>query len=180
MTRPKALFLDRDGVINYDKKYVYRIDDFEFRPEIFEVLHKAQSLNYLSIIVTNQAGIGRGYYSENDFQILNDWMKREFAKKGIRIQAVYFCPYHPEHGIGKYKKDSNFRKPGTGMILQAAKEYDLDLKNSVLVGDKPSDIEAGRNAAIGKTILVKSDYTINANGLADHFIDSPIEICNFL
>jgi D-glycero-D-manno-heptose 1,7-bisphosphate phosphatase len=100
-------------------------------------------------VVTNQAGIGRGYYTEADFHLLTDWMCEQFAKQGAHIDGVYYCPFHPEYGVGEYLKDSDCRKPAPGMLLQAAREHDIDLKHSVLVGDKPSDIEAGQRAGVG-------------------------------
>ena len=102
----KALFLDRDGVINVDKNYVWRIEDFEFLPDIFELCRAAQTVGLLPIIVTNQAGIGRGYYTEQDFQTLTEWMLAEFSAQGIGIGRVYHCPYHPTEGIGAYRRDS--------------------------------------------------------------------------
>ena len=153
----KALFLDRDGVINEEKNYVHRVEDFEFMDGIFELLAHAQSLNYLLIVITNQAGIARGYYTERDFHKLNDWMVDQFKEKGVHINQVYFCPFHPTHGLDEYKKESEFRKPGPGMILQAQKELNVNLPQSVLIGDKESDIEAGLKAGVGKTILLKSD-----------------------
>ncbi len=108
------------------------------------------------IIITNQAGIGRGYYSEEDFCILNEWMLTQFANKGVHISKVYYSPFHPEHGIGKYKRESFYRKPNSGMILQAQKEFDIDLAKSILVGDKESDIEAGINAGVKVNVLVSN------------------------
>lgn len=153
----KAFFLDRDGVINVEKDYVHRIEDFDFMDGIFDLLEVAQEQNYLLVVITNQAGIARGYYTEEDFHQLNTWMLDQFKEKGIHISKVYFCPFHPVHGSGKYKVDSEFRKPGPGMILQAEKELDIDLSRSLLLGDKESDIEAGRRAGIKKNILLKSD-----------------------
>ncbi|WP_017733575.1 D-glycero-alpha-D-manno-heptose-1,7-bisphosphate 7-phosphatase [Nafulsella turpanensis] len=153
----KALFLDRDGIINVEKNYVHRIEDFEFMDGIFDLLSTAQEQGYLLVVITNQAGIARGYYTEEDFQELNNWMLQAFAEKGITIQKVYFCPFHPVHGKGKYKVDSEFRKPGPGMILQAQKELEIDLSHSLLLGDKESDIEAGIKAGIGQNVLLKSD-----------------------
>lgn len=149
----KALFLDRDGVINVEKNYVHKIEDFEFIDGIFELTKSFQKMGYLIIVITNQAGIGRGYYSEKDFHILNDWMIEQFEKKGIRITEVYYCPFHPTHGIGKYKKDSFDRKPNPGMILKARDMYNINLCESFLIGDKESDIQAGKNAGIENTVL---------------------------
>lgn len=151
--RRRALFLDRDGVINVDYAYVSKKEDFEFNEGIFELCWEAKSRGYFIVVVTNQAGIARGYYSEYDFQKLTDWMKGVFDSKGCQIDAVYFCPYHPEHGLGVYKKDSNLRKPKPGMILRAAIDFNIDLGESLLIGDKLTDIQAGLSAGIGNNLL---------------------------
>lgn len=169
----KALFLDRDGVINIDKNYVYKSSDFEFVDGIVEVLKFFQDKGYLIIVITNQAGIGRGYYSEDDFQILTSWMLKQLKEKGIFISKVYYCPFHPTHGIGHYKKDSFNRKPNPGMILDAEKEFNLDLKESILIGDKESDIIAGKKAGIGCSVLLNKEIV---NSKADFIIDSIIKL----
>jgi D-glycero-D-manno-heptose 1,7-bisphosphate phosphatase len=145
----RALFLDRDGVINVEKNYVWRIEDFEFTPGIFDLCAIAQRNGLVPIVVTNQAGIGRGYYTERDFQRLTEWMLDRFTEQGIRIGRVYHCPFHPAEGIGAYRCESYDRKPNPGMILRAKAEFQLDLSASVLVGDKESDIAAGRAAGVG-------------------------------
>ena len=155
LSERRALFLDRDGVINVDQGYVSRSDNFEFIEGIFDLCRRAKSLGYLILVVTNQAGIGRGYYSEQDFLELTKWMSGVFRDRGAPIDKVYFCPCHAEHGIGIYKVDSFFRKPAPGMILQAAKEFDIDLSQSVLVGDKDSDIQAGIAAGVGRNLLYR-------------------------
>jgi len=139
----KALFLDRDGVINIEKNYLYKIDDFEFIDGIFELCKHFQELGYLIFVVTNQSGIARKYYSEDDFLKLTKWMLTAFKEHGIDIMKVYFCPHHPE-----ISGECHCRKPNPGMILDAAKEFDVDLSQSLLVGDKERDIEAGLNAGI--------------------------------
>jgi D-glycero-D-manno-heptose 1,7-bisphosphate phosphatase len=148
-----ALFLDRDGVVNVDHDYVYRPEDFEFIEGIFNLSRAAQRQGYLLIVITNQAGIGRGYYSEADFEALTAWMIERFNEEGVGIDGVYHCPFHPEHGIGPYKADVPCRKPNPGMILQAATEHGIDLAHSVLVGDKVTDIEAGLAAGVGRRFL---------------------------
>ena len=157
--RSKALFLDRDGVINIDRKYVWRIDDFEFLPGIVELCHIAQAVGLLPIVVTNQAGIGRGYYTEQDFLRLTEWMLGEFRGQGIRIGRVYHCPYHPTEAIGQYRRESPDRKPNPGMILKAKEDFALDLSRSVLVGDKDSDIAAGRAAGVAYNLKLLHDET---------------------
>lgn len=143
-----ALFLDRDGVINIDKNYVHRIEDFEFIEGIFELGRTANRLGLKVVVITNQAGIGRGYYDEQQFHHLTDWMLAQFAERGVSISKVYFCPYHPIAGIGEYRQDSYDRKPNPGMILAAQRDLDIDLDASVLVGDKETDLQAGRAAGI--------------------------------
>lgn len=167
------MFLDRDGVINVEKNYLYKREEFEFIDGVFEALRDMQARGYLLIVVTNQAGIGRGYYTEADFQTLTEWMFEQFAQQGVRIDGVYHSPYHPEHGIGRYRKESDCRKPNPGMILQAADEHQIDLSRSILVGDKESDIEAGQRAGVGTTVLVRSGHSIDeAHTRADVVLDS--------
>jgi D-glycero-D-manno-heptose 1,7-bisphosphate phosphatase len=181
MKKNKAIFLDRDGVINVEKNYVYSIEDFEFIDGIFETLKYFQSQGYLLIIITNQAGIGRGYYSEEDFNILTEWMIEEFKKRDIIIDKVYFCPYHPEHGIGKYKFDSYDRKPNPGMILKAVEEKGIDLTKSILIGDKYTDILAGEKAGIPVNILMESQNTnVNFNKNKYNIINKLVEAKRFI
>jgi D-glycero-D-manno-heptose 1,7-bisphosphate phosphatase len=149
MSKIKAAFLDRDGVINIDKNYVYKIEDFEFKDGIFELLKLLQSKGFTLFVVTNQSGIGRGYYTLQDFKKLTEYMLNELKKKGIEIKEVAFCPHHPD-------ENCECRKPKPGMILNLSKKYNIDLKNSILIGDKQSDIEAGKNAGVGKTYLVEN------------------------
>lgn len=152
-TKHPALFLDRDGVVNVDRGYVSRIDDFEFIEGIFELCREAKRRGYLIFIVTNQAGIARGYYSEQNFLELTAWMESIFLSEGIGIDKVYFSPYHPDYGIGGYKKDTDCRKPKPGMILNAVSEFNIDVSNSVLVGDKATDIAAALAAGIRTRLL---------------------------
>lgn len=161
MKRP-ALFLDRDGVINVDHGYVHAPEQFEFIDGIFEVVASANRAGYLVIVVTNQAGIGRGYYTEAAFHALTEWMKAKFAERGGTIDAVYFSPYHPEHGLGPYQKETDCRKPGPGMLLQAERDLDIDMPRSILIGDKPSDLAAGRAARVGT--LLHLDGAANGEG----------------
>lgn len=151
--KKRALFLDRDGVINEDRGYVHRPEDIEFLDGIFELVAEAKRVGYLVVIATNQSGIGRGYYTEADFHALTEWMKLQFIECGGQIDAVYFCPYHPVDGIGEYRIDSDCRKPAPGMFLKAQRELDIDMKSSVLIGDRPSDMQAGLAAGIGTCLM---------------------------
>ncbi|NOT85672.1 MAG: HAD family hydrolase [Methylococcaceae bacterium] len=148
-----ALFLDRDGVINIDHGYVYLPEQVEFVAGIFDLCLKAIECGYLVFVVTNQAGIGRGYYTEQQFDDFTEWMCEQFLLRGIKIAQVYFCPFHPDYGLGQYKRESFYRKPQPGMILQAAREHEVDLSSSLLVGDKESDMQAGLAAGVGCNIL---------------------------
>lgn len=162
-TNNKAVFLDRDGVINIDKFYVYKIEEFEFKPGIFSLLSYFQELQYKIIIITNQSGIGRGEYTEEDFHKLTNWMLDQFSQNGVTINKVYYSPYHKEFGRGEYKKDSFLRKPNPGMILLAQEEFHLDLSRCLLIGDKETDIQAGINAGIPINILITSEQNPKTN-----------------
>jgi D-glycero-D-manno-heptose 1,7-bisphosphate phosphatase len=149
VSRNRALFLDRDGVINHHLGYTFTVDNFVFIDGIFEFCHAALQAGYLLIVVTNQAGIGRGYFTEQDFLTLTEWMLGRFEEKGLKITDVFYCPYHPEFGVGKYKKDSFDRKPNPGMLLRAAEKHGLDLEHSIMIGDKDSDMQAASKAGVG-------------------------------
>ncbi len=159
MGRPgrRALFLDRDGVINVEKNYVHRIEDFEFLPGIFELTATARDLGFALVVVTNQAGIGRGYYTEADYRQLTDWMLGVFRERGIPMDGVYHCPYHPTAGIGEYRRESFDRKPNPGMILRARDDLGLNLAASILIGDKDTDMAAGRAAGVGHLLLLQTE-----------------------
>jgi D-glycero-D-manno-heptose 1,7-bisphosphate phosphatase len=144
----KALFLDRDGVINIDSGYVYQQEKFIFINGIFELVKKANVRHYKVIIVTNQAGIGRGFYTEKDFWDLMNWVKDEFTKHDAIIDDIYFCPHHPEFGLVEYKQDSYDRKPNPGMFLKAQKKHNLDMSKSIMIGDKDVDMIAAMRAGI--------------------------------
>lgn len=143
----KAIFLDRDGVINVDKAYVYKVEDFEFCNGIFEALSHFQKLGYLLIIVTNQSGIGRGYYREEDFQTLSTWMRKQLLEAHITLDAIYHCPHAPE-------ANCECRKPKSGMFEEAMKAFDIDVKTSWMIGDKKSDMDAALGVGIENTIFL--------------------------
>lgn len=139
----KALFIDRDGVINIDRVHVYRREDFEFTCGIFDLCKRYSDAGYLIIIITNQAGIAKGLYTENDFNGLMEWVAQRFYSNGIVIDRVYHCPHHPD-----YTGECSCRKPSPGMLVQAASDYSLCMNDCILIGDSDSDIEAGRRAGI--------------------------------
>lgn len=153
MNNGKALFLDRDGTINIEKGYISSIEDFEFHPHIFELAREYQGNDFLIIVITNQSGIARGFYSEADFNALSEWMINQFKIKGIKIEKIYHCPHHPE-----FTGECNCRKPKPGMILQAIDEFGLNPSDCVLIGDKKSDVLAGKNAGIGKNLLIQDIF----------------------
>ncbi len=153
----RAAFLDRDGVINADHGYVHRIEDFEFLPGVFEAVAELARLGLEAVVVTNQAGIGRGMYTEADFAALTDWMCARFAAQGAPIAAVYHCPHHPTLAQGALRIACDCRKPAPGMLLQAARELGVDLPASVFFGDKCDDMRAGRAAGVGTKVLLGKD-----------------------
>lgn len=156
MMRPAA-FLDRDGVINVDRDYVYRIEDFEFIPGVFEGAAKLQSLGFALVVVTNQSGIGRGLYTEDDLRALNRWMCGQFEQRGIRIDGVFHCPHHPTDARGPYRRVCDCRKPAPGLLLRAARECDLDLTRSAMFGDRESDLESAAAARVPLRFLLGID-----------------------
>lgn len=153
----KAAFLDRDGVINIDHAYVSRPEDFDLIGGVLEAARKLYDAGFSLIVVTNQSGIGRGYYTVEDFEALNIHMCRLFEEAGAPIEGIYFCPHHPEKAIGPYRVACTCRKPQPGMILRAAQELCVDLTQSILFGDKESDMQAAKAAGVPRRILLGTD-----------------------
>lgn len=165
----KALFLDRDGTVNVEKNYLYKPADFEFVPGILELCRGAQSLGYDLVIATNQSGIARGYYTEEDFQTLTLYMKSQFGRHGITILDIFHCPHLQRH---------EDRKPEPGMFLKAASQYGIDMASSLSLGDKERDIEAGIRAGIGFNCLLSRDKTVPTR--ADAIVASPDELLSII
>lgn len=157
MKQRRALFLDKDGVINVDHGYVCTRERTDFVDGIFELCRTATRAGFLNVLVTNQAGIARGYYSEQEFLAYMEWMRGEFRERGAQLDAVYYCPHHPVYGIGEYLRDCECRKPRPGMILSAAQDLDIDLAASVLLGDSASDAEAAQEAKLGSIFLLRPE-----------------------
>ena len=153
----KAAFLDRDGVINIDHAYVHRLEDFEFIPGVLQAARKLVDAGFALIIVTNQSGIGRGYYTQADFLALDARVRKVFADAGAPITDVYFCPHHPSKALSPWRCECSCRKPAPGMILKAIKEHDIDPATSVMFGDKQSDMQAAQAAGIGVRVLLGTD-----------------------
>ena len=164
----KVIFLDRDGVINKEVGYLHKIEDFEFIGGVFDACLYFQSIGYQIIIVTNQSGIERGYYSENDFHTVNNWMLEQFKDRGVDILDVFFCPHGPE-------SNCDCRKPKPGMFNQANDKHDINMKNSWMIGDKEADIQAANAAGIENTVLVKSGHAIDEKNSKAKFVLNSIE-----
>jgi D-glycero-D-manno-heptose 1,7-bisphosphate phosphatase len=155
-----AAFIDRDGVINRELEYVHRVEDFHVLPGVVQALTLFQAAGFDLVVVTNQAGIAHGLYSEADFDHLTAHMLATFAAQGVHIGGVYHCPHHPNGRVPAYAVDCACRKPKPGMLLAAAADLHLDLPRSLMVGDKPSDVQAGRAAGVGLTALVRSGHAL--------------------
>jgi D-glycero-D-manno-heptose 1,7-bisphosphate phosphatase len=153
----RAVFLDRDGTINVEKNYLHKTEDFEFIPGAPEAIKSLKDAGFLVIVVSNQSGIGRGYFDADAVDQLHRHIQGELARLGTSIDAFYFCPHHPDEGLGEYKIVCDCRKGQPGMLLQAAREHDIDLTQSFMVGDKLADIEAGEHAGC-QSLLVLTGY----------------------
>jgi len=170
----KVIFLDRDGVINEEVGYLHKIKDFKFINGVMDSCNYFLSLGYQIIVVTNQSGIGRGLYREEDFNIVNEWMLDNFRQKGIRILDVFFCPHGPDDNC-------YCRKPKPGLFKDAKEKHDIDMNKSWMIGDKEADIEAANNAGISQTILVRSGHIIDEDATKSKYIlDSIIDIVDVI
>jgi D-glycero-D-manno-heptose 1,7-bisphosphate phosphatase len=161
----KAAFIDRDGVLNEERAFVHRIEDFVLLPGAIEALRILQSAGYLLVVITNQSGIARGRYSEADYLALTAQMRERLQAAGIRLDAVEYCPHLADAPVERYRLDCDCRKPKPGMLLNAIRALDIDPRASFLVGDRLSDIEAGRAAGVGRCFLVRTGYPLSAEAL---------------
>ena len=143
-----ALFLDRDGVINIDRNYVYRVEDFEWVDGAADVIRRFNEKGWWVFIVTNQSGIARGYYTEEQMQTLHDWLNVELKKRGAKIDQIYYCPFHEDGTIPRYTKDSYDRKPKPGMLIRAMTDFPVIKERSFLIGDKQADLDAAKAAGV--------------------------------
>jgi len=170
----KVIFLDRDGVINQEVNYLYKIENFEFIDGIFKSLREIQKLGYFFIVITNQSGIGRGIYSNKDYLILDKWMKKEFEKNGVKILFSTYCPHTPE-------QNCDCRKPKPGMFFKCFKIFQISKDESWMIGDSERDIEAAIRAGINNNILVRSGHPISESETkASVIIDSISEITKII
>lgn len=153
----KCIFLDRDGNINVEKDYLHKVEDFEFESGSLEAIKIFKELGYMVVVVTNQSGVARGYYSEEDVHTLHEYLAEKALEAGGEIDAFYYCPHHPEKGLGRYKQECDCRKPGPGMFWEAQKKLDVDFETSMVIGDKMSDVKAGKNLGM-RGILVRTGH----------------------
>lgn len=144
----KAVFFDRDGTLNVEKDYLYRIEDFQWEQEAVEAIKYCHDLGYLVIVITNQSGVARGYYEENDISRLHSHMDSLLSAAGTSIDGYYYCPHHPQAQVERYRVKCDCRKPLPGLVLRAIKDFDIDPKASLMVGDKPRDIQSGMAAGV--------------------------------
>ena len=176
-----AVFLDRDGVINVDHGYVSTWEQFEFLPGASEALRELQDAGYLLIIVSNQSGIGRGYYSERDLHALNQAIAEHLdSTLGVTLSGFYHCPHHPTEAEGEFRQQCDCRKPAPGMIQQAVLDHGIDVKTSLLVGDKDSDIEAGRAAGVARLFKVVDSAQSGASAPDIQFVTALSEVPSLL
>lgn len=156
----KAVFLDRDGTINIEKNYLYKTSEFQFLPGAVDAIRNMNRKGYKIIIITNQAGVARGYYTEQDVENLNEWMKRILFLQDVFVDDIFYCPHHSEYGSDKYRIDCDCRKPRPGLIKKAIEKHNICPNISFTIGDKESDISAGKSVGT-KTILVRTGYGSN-------------------
>ena len=177
----KAIFLDRDGTLNIDYGYVHEIDNFKFIDGTIDALRELKKMGYMLVLVTNQSGIARGYFSEEQFLQLTEWMDWSLAEQDVDLDGIYYCPHHPE-GKGEYKEDCDCRKPKSGMLLQAIKELKIDPTQSIMVGDKVEDLKAGIGAKVKMNVLVRTGKPVTEEGerVADYVLDSIVDLPRIL
>lgn len=167
----RAVFLDRDGTINIEKHYLYKSSEFEYVEGAVEGLKTLSEMGYLLVIVTNQSGIARGFYTEEDFRKLDAWMKDDLLTKGIRVAGSYYCPHLPDGAVKKYACECECRKPRTGLYWRAAKELNIDMDRSYAIGDKLRDLsickESGVKGILFSNTVWEEDWCVVCSGWKD-------------
>jgi len=173
-----AIFLDRDGTINVDHGYVHEIDNFQFIDGVIEAMQQLKKMGFALVLVTNQSGIARGMFSEDQFMQLTEWMDWSLADRDVDLDGIYFCPHHPDASEEAYRQQCDCRKPQPGMLLAAQQELHIDMSASYMVGDKLEDMLAAKSAGVGKKVLVRSGKPVTAEGeaAADWVINSLAEL----
>ena len=177
----KVAFLDRDGVINKEIGYLHEIDKFEYTENCIKGLQILLKKKFSLIVVTNQGGIAKGVFTKDDFNVLTAWMKSDLAANGIILKDVFYCPHHPDGIVDELTRNCFNRKPSPGMFISAEKKYSVDMQNSIIIGDKITDIQAGLTAGVGKAFLVKTGHKINKPGaLKFHLKNDLLEVAESL
>jgi len=167
VTPRRAVFLDRDGVINVDHGYVHKVEHFNFVPGSDVAMARLQAAGWRLVVVTNQSGLARGLYSIDDYERFTAHLRQQLAAHGVHLDAVLHCPHLPDASVDAYRLACDCRKPGPGMLLQAARELSLDLAASVIVGDRLSDVRAGRAAGVGHCVLVRSGVALEPGAVQE-------------
>ncbi len=182
LIKAKAAFIDRDGVINEEKNYVHLIEEFVLLPGVVEGLSLLQNAGYKLIVVTNQAGIARGYYKISDMERLHDYLIKLLEQQGVILEKIYHCSHHPEAKVKKLAINCECRKPAIGMLKRAEMDFNLDLKSSVIVGDKLSDVLAGKNAGLRRSVIVETGHKVpdDAHKFADFIAPNFIAAANYI
>ncbi|PWC13778.1 D-glycero-beta-D-manno-heptose 1,7-bisphosphate 7-phosphatase [Brenneria corticis] len=172
--RVAAVFLDRDGTINIDHGYVHEIDQFQFIEGVIDAMRELKNMGFALVVVTNQSGIARGKFTEEQFMQLTEWMDWSLADRGVDLDGIYFCPHHPEQGNEEYRQVCDCRKPQPGMLVSAQRHLNIDMAASYMVGDKAEDMQAAIAAGVGTKVLVRTGKPITELGesLADGVINS--------
>ncbi|ELM3735462.1 D-glycero-beta-D-manno-heptose 1,7-bisphosphate 7-phosphatase [Edwardsiella piscicida] len=169
-----AIFLDRDGTMNVDHGYVHDSDDFLFIDGVIDAMRELKAMGFALVMVTNQSGIARGMFTEDQFMHLTEWMDWSLADRGVDLDGIYYCPHHPQGSVPEYTQACDCRKPQPGMLLEAQRFLNIDMAASYMVGDKREDLQAAQAAGVGTKVLVRSGKPLSAEGeaLADIVLDS--------
>jgi len=177
-----AIFLDRDGTINLDHGYVHLSDDFQFIEGVIDALVELKKMGYQLVLITNQSGIARGLFTEDQFMHLTEWMDWSLADRGVDLDGIYYCPHHPQATLEEYRQDCECRKPKAGMFMDAKAQLDIDMSASYMVGDKLEDMLAASAAGVGHKILVRTgkDVTPESESAADVVLNSLADLPNYL